>query len=172
MSANHLAETTVNMMIQYIQANIDAALDAVQTDTSSYKSIDHVTLESPRSYFIYPKIKGYQTPAVMVIVDDFDFRPSIKGANHINASVRTSVAVLLEDRDEERLTIKAYRYLDAFHKVLEQAEVEDASIGVKIVIIVNRALFTPHYTDAGSDSQGLFRKELQLECAVEHYSNF
>lgn len=171
MSTRHLAEQSVNMMIDYIQSNIAGALSGVRNYTGPARSIDVVTTEPPRQYFLYAPIKGYRTPAVLVILTDFDFRPEQKGANHINAKAAITVACLLEERDLERLTIKSFRYLDAFHEVLGQAEITDPVANVKLIVIVKRATLTPEYTNAGEDPQGIFRKELHLECDVEHYSN-
>lgn len=173
MSVRHLAETTVNLIITQIQNNIASALAAVTADSSPNKSTVQVTTEPPRTYFIYENPQGYTTPAVIVVCDEFDFRPAAKGANHISAVARIGVACVLEDRDLQRLTVKAYRYLDAFHNVLAQTEIDDPTDGVKLIIIVKKAGFTPHYYPrAQSDPQGLFRKEVQLECEVEHYENF
>lgn len=170
-NVNYLAETTVNMIRNYIQANIATALSNVTLNPSSVISADHVTTEPPRQYFIYAPIKGYLTPAVIIDLAKFDFRPGEKKANHVNAACEITIACLLEDRDEERLTIKCYRYNDAFYNILAQAEIVDVTDQVKLIVIVNSSTFTPSYSDAGKDV-GIFRKELHLECKVEHYSNF
>lgn len=168
MSARHLAETTRDMIQDFIKANIATAL----ADTRAQNTDGFVNIEPPQSYFIYPKAHGYRTPAIFTIVDEFDFRPSQKGANHINAMVKFNVSALVEERQLDRLTAKADRYLDALHQILGNASIVDTTKKVRLVVIVNRASFSPEYTNAGDDPQGLFRKEVVLECEVEHYSNF
>lgn len=173
MSTRHLAETAVDLVTTYLEDNLPTALAGVIADIPNPNRFpDIVTLEAPRTYFVYPKIKGYTLPAVMVIVDSVDFRPAQQKANYISAVMRMAVVLYMEERDEERLTIKAYRYLDAFHNVLAQTQIPDSHDNAMLTIIVERAGFSPHYTIAGQDPQGLFRKELQLECSVEHWINF
>lgn len=172
MSTQYLAETTVSMIMSYLETNLPTCLAHVRASDFTNRFLDSVTTEPPRSYFVYPRIKGYTLPAVMVIIDQFDFRPGEKKANHVNAAARCGISCFLEDRDEERLTIKAYRYLDAFYECLAQQEIVSTTDNVKLIVVINRAMFTPHYTVAGQDPMGIFRKELQLECSVEHYSNF
>ena len=164
-----LSELTRGMVIDYLQTNFDAALTSIRTNRLPSTI---VTTESPRQYFTYPKAAGYTPPAVFVIIEDFNFRPAEKGANHINAVVRTNVAILVEDRDLYRLTIKADRYLDALHLLLAQTELYDTNHNVKLIVIVQRAIFSPEYTNAGDDPQGLFRKEVRLECDIEYYANY
>lgn len=169
MSVRHLAETTRNMTQQYIKDNIAAALTGVRADRTD----GFVNLEPPQSYFIFPKALGLKTPTIFTVVEEFDFRPSQKGANHINAMVKLHVTALVEDKDLDRLTIKADRYFDALHNVLAQAQIVDAGKGVRLNVIVSRATFSPEYSNANQqDPQGLFRKEVLLECEIEHYSNF
>jgi len=163
-----LSELTRNMIITYLQNGIDAALASIRANRPNAI----VTTESPRQYFTYPKAMGYTPPAVFVIIEDFNFRPAEKGANHINATVRTNVAILVEDRDLMRLTIKADRYMDALHLLLAQAELYDSTHNVKLIVIVQRAMFSPEYTNAGDDPQGLFRKEVRLECDIEYFANY
>ena len=163
-----LSELTRNMIIAYLQTGMTAALASIRANRPNAL----VTTENPREYFIYPKAKGYTPPAVFVIIEDFNFKPAERGANHINATVRTNVAILIEDKDLMRLTIKADRYMDALHLLLAQAELYDSTHNVKLVIVVQRAEFSPEYTNAGEDPQGLFRKEVRLECDIEYYANY
>jgi len=172
MGTRRLAEVTVEMIIAYIKANISASLDDTSADTDTNRWPEAVSLEDPRNYLIAAPAQAYTTPTVIVYLDNFDYRPSQKGANHINAMAKITVACILEDRDLERLALKAYRYNDAFHEVLAQAEIVDSNNAVKLVVIVERTSFTPEFSNAGDEPLGTFRKELHLECSVEHYSNF
>lgn len=172
MSYNHLAETTVKLIIAHLKANLPTELANVRTTIA-----DPVVNTDPplnNSYFIYPKAMGLQAPCIFVIAESQEFRARDVGANHINSLVNVNVAVLVEDTDLERLTIKAYRYQSALHRVLVQATLTSADSQVKLVIIPMRSRFTPEYTNAQreGDDQGVFRKEVHFECEVEHYENY
>ena len=166
MSVRHISEITRNMVQAHIRANIAAALSDLRTDMAD----PIVTTEPPQSYFIFPNAQSYKTPAIFTIVESFDFRLEKQNANHINANVKLNVAALVEDRDLYRLTIKADRYSAALHFVLAQYPLVDLAKNVKLVILVDQVTFSPEYSNAGDDPQGLFRKEVLLECSVQHYS--
>lgn len=169
MSYRKLSEGTRSLIIDYVQANIAAALDVVAGAVGPPK----MTLENPKSYFIYPKPHGYQVPAVFVINDDFDFRIVDKKANCINARVRVNVSILVEDQDAEILTYKSDRYLSALHSVLDQADIVSTDNMLALKVVVYRARFSPVYSRQEDQvNEGTFRKEVLLECEVEHVENF
>lgn len=167
LSTRHLAENTRNLIISYLKSNLPTSL----SDERAANTDGFVNLEPPQQYFIYPKAKGYKTPAIFVIVDEFDFRPQQKGANHINATVKVNVSITVEEQQEDRLTVKCDRYFDALHETLAQASILDSTTGIKLIVIVQRASFSPVFIPEGSP-ESVFRKEALLECEVEHYSNF
>jgi hypothetical protein len=167
MASRKLAEVATNLIIARIKSEIAAALADVRTDRVDGK----VSTEVPRNYFIYEKAIGFQAPAVFVICQEMDFRKAERGANHINAVSRFGVSVLIEDIDCDRLTIKAWRYQAALHKILDQTHLDDVDETMKIVVKVNNASFSPVFTNAG-ESPNNFRKEVVLNCDVEHYESF
>lgn len=170
MSARKLAEGTVDLMLQCIKTNIAAALDAVQADAPDHT----VTTEPPRSYFIYSGAKGFRCPAVWVMAEEFDFRQQEKGANFIDALARINVSVLLEDRNTELLTRRCWRYQSALHTVLDETQLTTTDNKLKIVVVIRRATFLPTYSNTvdKNSPEAVFRKEVLLECDVDHYENF
>jgi hypothetical protein len=165
-----LAEGDVTLITAYIKANIDAALAGVRAQWADAL----VTTESPQSYFIYRKAQGYKLPAVFVIHDEMDFRIADMKANFINGKSTIAVSVLVEDKDEFLLTKKAFRYQQALHYVLDQAQMVSNAGGLKLICVVYRHTFSPHWTTGEDNSEdGVnFRKEVVLECQVEHLENY
>ena len=164
-----LIEGAVNLIVPYIQANIGAALNVVAANVGR----PNVSLENPKEYFIYPKPHGYKPPCVFVLADEMDFRITQQKANFINAKDKFKISILIEDQDAENITYKSWRYLSAMDAVLDQAELlsEDGSLQLKIVVY--RASFTPIWSrDESSGDGGKYRREIVLECEVEHNENF
>lgn len=169
-NSRKLAELDVQLVQAEIKASIGAALADVAVDRGSAYPV--ISLELPRSYFTYPKIKGYDAPAVFTLVDYIDFRKEVMGANHINAITRMNVAVLIEDTTEDRLELKAWRYQAALDKVLDQTSLTSLTDNVKIVVVVKRATFSGIEQRQESAAEKMFRKEVNLECDIYHYENF
>ena len=166
-----LVETEVNLVINYLKANIANAL-TLQNNLHG-TTLPVVSTEAPRDYFIYPKAQGYRTPAVFVIPERMDFKKKERGANHVNAETRLNITVLIEDKDAERLYYKSYRYQAAMFGLLDQAILTSGDSKVKIVVVVESAQFSPLYSNTGTHgtSNSVFRKEVWLECAVQHYES-
>jgi len=162
-----LVETDVDLIQAQIKNNIAAALAAVR----SQRNDPVVTTEPPRDYYIYPKPKGYRTPAVFIIPDRLEFMKHERGANHINAVSRINITVLIEDKHADLIAIKAWRYQAALHEVLDQVSLTSSDERVKITVVVTNAAFSPLYsnTDDPSAPNAVFRKEISLECEVQHY---
>lgn len=167
-----LIETDSNLLIAHIKANFPAALAGIR----AVRADNSVTTEPPpsESYFIYPGARGFRPPAVFVIGDEIDFRNEQMGANFIDARVRINVSIVVEDKDKQKLTVKAWRYQAALSGMLTQTTLLSADQKVKIVSIVRRATFSPIYTNAknAESPEALFRKEIILELDVDHYESF
>lgn len=162
-----LVEKASQMIKNCIETNIAAALQLVRNDHTDQL----VNTNPPQAYFFYETSKALRTPAVFIIADSMDFKLEERMANHINAETFFKISVVIEDRAEDYLTIKAWRYQAALHHVLNQTEIEDTTANVKIVITVREARFSPVFTDSGTQPNN-FRKEVSLDCKVEHYENF
>lgn len=167
MASYRLTEITVNLIIAHLKANMPTALATLRTDRADSR----VTTEPPTSYFIYPRAKGYRPPAVFVIAEETDFRLEETGPNFVNATDIIHVAVLVEDKDRESLTIKAWRYQAALAKLLNLTDLVSADTTVKCVTKILRNTFSPEYTNARDENaaDAVFRKEVVLELEVEHY---
>lgn len=167
--AHKLTEATVTLIQDHIKANIAGSLAAIRSDTPD----DKVTTEPPKSYFLYPKAKGYRTPAVFIIAEEFDFKVQERGANYISGSVRINVSVLLEDRNRDLLTIRCWRYQSALHQLLSQTQLTTSDNALKIITIVTRARYSPLYSNVKNEDapEAIFRKEVLLELEVDHYEN-
>lgn len=160
---SNVVEVTVDLITKYIQENIGPALAAKSAVTDK-----SVSLEVPRSYFIYEAF-GYQAPAVFVIPEDVDFRQN-KGANFICALCQINVAVVIENSSTENLARQSFRYQEALHQLLAQEPILSADETVKLVVKITSAKFSPMYSYQDPKSpKARFRKEVWLMCQVEHY---
>lgn len=171
MTALNLSEIAVDLLIAKIKTDIPAALADIRTSRNDA----FVSTELPQNYFDYgvPKPWAYRTPAIFVICDNIDFRLD-RGQNHTNAVVRINVGVVVEDKDCERLTAKTYRYQAALCRVLQESRLTASDDSVVYIVKVIRAEYSPIYSNAQAegDVQGVFRKEVRLECELEDYENF
>lgn len=168
MASNWLVEETRDLVMAEIKSKISAALAAVRADRAD----PQVTTDIPKSYFIFDGAHTYQCPAVFVVVDSVDFPEDITGANFVDAVVKMLVSVVIEDREADKLTIKAERYQAALFQILHWKPLEDVPNKVKIFTRVVRAEFSPLFTkvrEAGV--MGEFRKEVALELEVKHWEN-
>lgn len=166
-SPRAVMEGTVLPIVEYIKANIEMGLAGVREERPDGK----VSTEIPKDYFIYEMAIGYKVPAVFVIGDTIDFRLD-RGQNFINAMVTVYVSVLVDDRNAELLAYKMWRYQDALHAILDQAELYDQKKEIKNVIKVTKAEFSntfqPKAQTPGTEKNP-FRKEVMLTLEVEHW---
>ncbi|HCW05858.1 MAG TPA: hypothetical protein DGG95_00640 [Cytophagales bacterium] len=168
MASQNLVEYTVNQLIDHMQTNLPTALADVRTDR-----IDAlVTTEPPQnsSYFIYEKIIGYKTPAIVTVATDVDFRLA-RGPNSVSALIGVVVSCVVEDRIANNLTIKTYRYSDALYSVLNRAQFTDDVNLRKSIVKVTRMDFSRTVENVSQDTSNPFRKEVMLTLEVEHYEN-
>lgn len=166
--SRHLTEWAVNLVTNQIKTNIQSALNDVNTVLNTDVLLmgePVLSYEAPRDYYIYPRAMGYRTPACFVIADRIDFQKREKGANHINANIRINVSVLIEDKDADRITRKAYRYQSALQSILDQVQLLSTDGALKIVTVVQNAAFSPLYsnTDDPTAPGSVYRKEVSLE---------
>lgn len=163
MSARHLTEWAVDLVTTQIKDNIETELQLILGALPPNAPV--VSVEKPRDYFTYPRAIGYRTPCVFVIADRIDFQKREKGANYINANIRLNVSILVEDKDADRITRKAYRYQAALQSVLDQVQLESGDGALKIVVVVQNAAFSPLYsnTDDPNAPGAVYRKEVSLE---------
>ena len=166
MSSRGLVEIAMNLIQDQIKSNIDQALLDVRTDRAD----NQVTTEAPKNYYNYSGVTSYRCPMVMIVPGETDFQKDL-GANHVNALIHTTVAVVVEDKNLQALNIKAWRYQAALDKILDQAFMISTDNKVKIVTVVKRARLSPEFTVAGDQYQGAFQKEVSLEVDVRHFEN-
>jgi len=167
MSATQLAEKTRALLMATIKADIVAELADIRTDRAD----PQVSSEPPRSYFIFDGAITYQCPAVFVVVDSIEFPDDQTGPNFVNARVRTYVSVVVEDREEDKLTLKTERYQAALFKILHWRTLEDVPKNVKIFSRILRCEFSPLYTKKRDGGLSDFRKEVAIELEVKHFEN-
>lgn len=169
MSTRYLAETAVREIESLIKSEIAGVLAALRTDRGDAK----VSTEPPQSYFIFEEAKTYRTPAVFVIARDIDFQKQTYRANHVTAKISVGVSVVVEDKDKEKLTIKAWRYQTALQEILDQKNIVVPSDKAKLFLVVNSAAFSPTFAaDQMKGSQGVFRKEVALDVEVQQRESF
>lgn len=164
--STHLVEIAVDLIETQIKNNIAAALLEVRTQRADA----YVTTETPKSYFNYQPSKAYATPAVFIIPENIDFKKD-RGANHVNATAKINVAVIVEDQSSDKLVARAWRYQAALYSLLDQVPLTTADNTFKIVVIVKRAEFTEEYSDSTRKGQpaAAWRKGVLLECEVEMF---
>jgi hypothetical protein len=171
MSARWLSEQTVLLIQKEIKNNIVTALGDVRAERSDFL----VTTEPPptQSYFYYEGAKGYRCPAIFTIIDSMDMMNSERAANYINAQARVIVSVVIEDRKQDLLNIKCWRYQSALHQILHLASLTSDDGRVRLECRVARVLFGREFSDALNNDvpAGVFRKEVALHLDVDHYEN-
>lgn len=158
-----IVEGTVLPIIDLIKQEIDQALLDLRTDRP-----DNIVNTDPIvEYFIYPKAIGYQTPCVFVLGRTAQYLQE-RGQNHINAQISVQVSIVVEDQDAERLTYKCWRYSDALHSILDQAEIvsDDGKVKNKIKVVTSEFGDT---VQMRSQTESPFRMEAMLVLEVEHY---
>lgn len=166
MNAPNIAESTSTLIEIQVRDNIEAALTRVNDERADNK----VNLPKVESFFISGRKTLLELPAVFTVVEDINFRLVEKNPNHINAAVIMNVAVVIEERNSDRLTLKAFRYQDALYAVLNGAQLVDLNSDVKLVVKVMRASYSPVYdAEEQGGASGNFRKEVVLELEVDHF---
>lgn len=172
MSAPLLLEGTVDLILAKIKADIATALADVRTERADAK----VSTEPPstESYFRYYPAKAFKAPAVFVVGEEMGARHDEKGGNFITGLASVTVSVVVEDRDEERLTRKAFRYMSALHQILEQINLQDTGGKLKLFVRVERVVNGATYTKADQRdlAESVFRREVALYCEVDHFENY
>lgn len=166
MSAPRMTEATVDLMMAALKAEMPGALVDVRADRADAK----VSTEAVKSWFITEKAQGYQLPAVFIIAEEFDFMKGQHRANHINGIARIYVTTILEDQDTTILTRRAWRYSSAVHQILDQRELTSADLRVKIAVVITRTTYGPMLVKEDSP-EGPFRKEVRMECEVNHWES-
>lgn len=164
MSARNIVRKSVNLIIAQIQANITQCL----ADTHADQGDSTVNCDTPllKSYFSYPA-QAYRAPAVFVIPNSVDFRLD-RGANFMTQTVKMLISVVVEDKRDFLLNLKAWQYQDALHECLQGQELVGGKI--KAVVLITGARFSSQASDK-SDGADIFRKEVALDCDVEIYES-
>lgn len=167
-SGYKLAEIIVDLIQSSIQQNIAACLAAVRTERDD----PIVTTEPPNEYFIYETAKVFRAPAVFTIIKDQNIRDEVMQPNHINSLCDIVVAVVVEDRIERLVTIKAWRYQAALMPILHQVSLTNSDGSVRIFSRVQNCQFSGviNIKDENSTTN-TFRKEVSLRLHVEHIEN-
>jgi hypothetical protein len=161
------------MIVAYIQANIQAALVAVQADriaNDQAAARAAVPLPVPREYFIAPNYLALQPPSVFVVCDSGDFKKA-RGANHINATAKINVTAMVEAQSAQLSTRMADRYLAAFSQILDNLGLTSSDNTFRIKIIAQGFKFSTDYTVSTQkgDAAEMWRKGFELNCDVEFY---
>lgn len=167
MGSRRIMEGTVNPIITYVQNTQASAFADLRADRT-----DNLVNTNPFVEFLtYEKAIGYRTPCLFVIGRSVDFRKS-NGQNFIDALVTIQVSALIDDKDAQNLTLKAWRYHDALHEMLDRAEIPDDFVSNKFKVMnkvkVTRSDFG-ELVQLKSQIDSPFRKEVMLTLEVEHY---
>lgn len=167
-----LAEGATDLIIEWLVAGMPAALASTRTDRADAL----VSTEPPQrqSYFIFRSARVYRPPAIFVISDRFDDKKLENQANMINGVLSMRISAVVEDKDQERLTIKAWRYESALRSLLDETSLQSADGKLKLVIVIKGSDYSPHFTNDVKDGslQAAFRKEVSLDCDVNLFENY
>lgn len=163
MAARRVIEDSIILVRNHLKANMPQALIDVRTDRIDAQ----VSTEAPKNYFIFTPAIAYQSPAMFVIAESCDFKLS-RGQNHVNATVKVLCSVVVEDKDAEKLEFKLFRYHDAIHHLLDNAELDDSAHNVRCVVKVITSDFGQGLKTQSS-TETIFRKEVMFTLDVEHY---
>ena len=164
MSAVSISESTVYGIMNYLKANLPACVAAINTERN-----DNLTaIEAPKSYFPWEVAHAYRCPAIFVIDQDVDMRLE-GGSNFIQPAHSLIVSVVVEDRTEEFLQKKCWRYQDAIFACLNNIQIITENSNVKLIPKIKRFYFSENFSEKGE--QLIFRKEVAAQIEVEHYEN-
>lgn len=165
MDTAQLEEKSRKLILDTIQAGISAQLNTLAINRDD----GIVSLESPsaNSYFIYDGANTYECPAVFLVVDEESF-PEDEGINYVKAVINMYLSIVVEDKEQELLTIKTERYKAALYNLLHFKTLSDPAQNVKIRLWLKNAKFSPTYTKKGFE---VFRKEVSILIEVKHYEN-
>lgn len=168
MSAAQFTETTRDAILDYIKSNISSELSAIRSDRND----PIVTVQNPRSYFIFDGAHTYQCPAIFVVADSVEIPEERTGANQVTAFMKFYVTAVVEGQEAAGLTILSERYQAALFKILHWTTLTDLTLNVKDWIRVVRMEFSPLFTKTRvQDNLANFRKEVSLELEVKHFEN-
>ncbi len=165
MSSVNLTELAVTTIIDYLKTSMPTALADVRTERMD----PSVNTEIPKEYFNYAPAHGFRCPAISVIADNIDFHLE-RGQNFVSAIIAGVCSVCIEDKTQDNLTKKSWRYQDALFSTLNRQHFEVDN--VKFIIKVIRA----RYSNDGimkndGVSQSVFQKEVALDLEIEIYQN-
>lgn len=167
MGAYYGAEIAVETIQAHIQANIATALANVRAERND----PIVSTEVPKEYFIYPTANVYRPPAVFTVFESQKILDIDTGSNFINAVDHVIVAVVVEDRLERLLTVKAWRYQAALMQCLHLVDLTNADNGVKLFSRVESCEFSGIVNLKGENGQQMFRKEMAVKLLIDHIEN-
>jgi hypothetical protein len=163
MGARNITEQVVYRIRDYLRQEMPGALARVRADRSDAA----VNTEVPKAYFVYSPTQAFQTPAVVIVIDDVDMTLE-KGQNFISCEQTGMISFTVEERDLERLQRKAWRYQDAGFEVIDRYVADGADY--KFTVRVEKMRFSEDFTMKGdSNTQSIFRKEVVLDIRVFHF---
>lgn len=159
----NLTERIVYILLDHIRDNIEASLTDLRTDRADAS----VNTELPKTYFPYAPAQGFRCPTVSIIADNFDFKLD-KGQNFIDGTLSAYCSVCIEDRTQEKLQKKAWRYQDALYKILNRQDFEGPNY--KFIVTITGARYSGDaIMKADGITESVFRKEVALDLEIESY---
>lgn len=165
MSTVNLVEVATDSILDFIKAGIGVSLNDVRVARAD----GLVQTPDPEDYFNFPTAPN-RAPAIMLEVQEVDFRLAEKKANFVDAAMKIMLAVVVEDRTKDLIQRNAWRYQAALYSLLNGVHIDAANARSKIVVKIKKASFGPIYNAAAENGpEGRFRKEVILELEVEHY---
>lgn len=168
MGAYYGAEIATNLIQAQIQATIATTLANVRAERND----PIVTTEPPKEYFNYPHANVYRAPAVFTIFEGQQIKNVSSDGNHINAIDNIVVVVVVEDRLERLLTIKAFRYQAALMQSLHLVTLTNSDGGLRLFVKVDSCEFSAIVNLTGKKgAESLFQKEMGLRLSVDHIEN-
>lgn len=165
MSTRNLIEKPTSMIVSTIKTNIQQALADVSLARGNYEVSTEIP--STESYFIYEGAINYDPPGIFVVPQSVASMLD-RGENYIDSQAKFIVSAIVQDKEKDLLSKKAWRYQDALHNILHLTEVVDSTTNphTKIKIKVVNQRFSNDFT-TGNEQQKFFSKEVAFDCDVE-----
>lgn len=163
MNPTNITEKTSYALIDHIKNNIESVLQDILLERDN-----KVNLEKPKEYFAWEVAKAFKCPAIFVICQNVDLRLD-KGQNHVNALMDYAISVVVEEKTEELLQRKCWRYQDALTTLFANQTLLVDSNNILLKTKVRSIYFSEQFSEKREDL--IFRKEVALDLGVEHYEN-
>ena len=162
-----LIEEAVDAVISLLRSGFNNALVAVRREYDNDCLKINLEPVPDNKWYDTEIVEPLQPPVGFVLADSSEH--DLTAQNTAAQTHRMVCVMLVEDIESARLNRKAWRYGLAAWYALHDMAIED------IKVLVPSIDYSPIYTRRGAGAAGgerMFRKDVSLSLAVEHYERF